>query len=81
MPLNNRVLELYLEDWEFNMNDNDVKRKIAKVVVAGQRALDPSFKSFWNDKAQKLATKYNVNLSEIKQCPEFYNEVEISRIH
>jgi hypothetical protein len=81
MPLNPPVLELFLEDWEFNMNESDVKRKIAKVVIAGRKSLDPSFKMYWKNTAKTLATKYDVNLSEIEKCPEFYNESKVSSMH
>ena len=81
MPLNQSVLKLFLEDWEFNMNESDVKRKIAKVVIAGRKSLDPSFRMYWKNTAKTLATKYNVSLSEIEKCPEYYNEVKVGRIH
>tara|TARA_Y100000389_G_scaffold205007_1_gene261889 strand:- start:1470 stop:1715 length:246 start_codon:yes stop_codon:yes gene_type:complete len=81
MPLNSPVLELFLEDWEFNMNESDVKRKIARVVIAGRKSLDPSFKMYWKNTAKTLATKYDVNLSEIEKCPEFYNGSKVSSMH
>jgi hypothetical protein len=81
MPLDQRVLKLYLEDWEFNMNESEMKRKIAKVVIASRKSLDPTFKLYWKNTAKNLATKYNVNLSEIEKCPEYYNEVKASRYH
>jgi len=81
MPLDQRVLKLYLEDWEFNMNDDEIKRKIAKVVLASRRTLNPSFKAYWKDTAKAMATKYNVSLTEIEKCPEYYNEVKASRYH
>jgi len=76
-----KVLKLFLENWEFNMSERDVKRKIAKIVIASRKALDPSFKTYWKATATKMATKYNVNLSEIEKCPEYYNEIKTSRIH
>ena len=72
---------LYLEDWEFNMKKSDVERKVARMVMAGRRALDPSFRAYWKHSASKLATKYNVSLSEIEQCPEFYDESKVSSVH
>ena len=81
MPVNQPVLKLFLEDWEFNMNESDVKRKIAKVVIAGRKSLDPSFKMYWKNTAKTLATKYDVNLSEIEKCPEFYYEPKVSSMH
>lgn len=81
MPVNQKALKLFLEDWEFNMNESDVKRKIAKVVIAGRKSLDPSFRMYWKNTAKTLATKYNVSLSEIEKCPEYYNEVKVGRIH
>jgi len=72
---------LYLEDWKFNMTDEDVKRKIGKVVIASRNAIDPSFRSYWQNTAKTLATKYNVNLSEIENNLELYNESETSRLH
>lgn len=81
MPLNQPVLKLFLEDWEFNMNESDVKRKIAKVVIASRKSLDPSFKMYWKNTAKTLATKYDVNLSEIEKCPEFYNDSKVSSMH
>ena len=81
MSVNKPVLELFLEDWEFNMNESDVKRKIAKVVIASRKTLDPSFRMYWKNTAKTLATKYDVNLSEIEKCPEFYNEVKVSSLH
>ena len=80
MPWDLRVLEAYLEDWE-NMSEEDYKRKIAKVVIASRRTLDPTFKAYWKYTAKALATKYNVNLSEIEKCPEYYNEIKASRYH
>lgn len=80
MPLDLEVLKLHLEDWA-NMSEEDYKRKIAKVVIASRRTLDPSFRAYWKDTAKALATKYNVNLSEIEKCPEYYNEIEVSRYH
>ena len=49
MPLDQRVLKLYLEDWEFNMNESEMKRKIAKVVIASRKSLDPTFKLYWKN--------------------------------
>lgn len=80
MPLDLEVLKLHLEDWA-NMSEEDYKRKIAKVVIASRRTLDPSFKAYWKDTAKALATKYNVSLTEIEKCPEYYNEVKASRYH
>lgn len=79
--LNKQVLELYLEDWEFNMNDVDVKRKIAKVVIARRKTLDPSFQSYWDTTAKSLATKYNVSLTEIEKSPEYYANVKVGSLH
>ena len=81
MPLDQRVLKLFLEDWEFNMNESDVKRKIAKVVIASRKTMDPSFRAYWDDTAKSMASKYNVSLAEIERCPEFYNEVKVSSMH
>jgi len=81
MPLNLRVLKLYLEDWEFNMSESDIKSKIAKVVIASRRTLDPSFRAYWKDAAKKMATRYNVSLTEIEKCPEYYYESKTSRYH
>lgn len=81
MALNQQVLKLFLEDWEFNMNESDVKRKIAKVVIASRKTLDPSFKAYWDNTAKSMASKYNVSLAEIEKCPEFYNEVKVSSMH
>lgn len=63
------------------MSDDDVKRKIAKVVIASRKTLDPTFKLYWQSTAKTMATKYNVNLSEIEKCPEYYNETKASRYH
>lgn len=81
MPWDQRVLEQFLEDWKSIMSEEDIKRKIAKVVIAGRRTLDPSFKAYWKNTAKILATKYSVNLSEIEKCPEYYNETKTSRHH
>lgn len=81
MPLDQRVLKLYLEDWEFNMNDDEIKRKIAKVVLASRKTLNPSFKAYWKDAAKAMATKYSISLTEIEKCPEYYDEVKVSRYH
>ena len=80
MPLDLEVLKLHLEDWN-NMSEEDYKRKIAKVVIASRRTLDPSFKAYWKDTAKALATKYKVSLTEIEKCPEYYNEIKASRYH
>ena len=80
MPLDLEVLKLHLEDWN-NMNDNEIKRKIAKVVLASRRTLNPSFKAYWKDTAKTLATKYNVSLTEIEKSPEYYANVKVSSIH
>lgn len=61
--------------------NNDHKRKIAKVIIASRKTIDPSFKAYWKSTASKLATKYKVNLSEIEKCPEYYNETKASRYH
>jgi len=63
------------------MTDDDVKRKIAKVIIAKRRALDPSFQSYWGVTAKNLATKYNVSLTEIEKSPEYYANVKASSIH
>lgn len=81
MPWDQRVLELFLEDWEYIMSEEDIKRKIAKVVLASRRTLNPSFRAYWKDTAKAMATKYNVNLSEIEKCPEYYDEAKTSRYH
>lgn len=80
MPLDLEVLKLHLEDWA-NMSEEDYKRKIAKVVIASRTTMDPTFKTYWKNTAKTLATKYNVNLSEIEKCPEYYNETKTSRYH
>lgn len=80
MPLDLEVLKLHLEDWN-NMNDNEIKRKIAKVVIASRKTLNPSFKAYWKDTAKTLATKYNVSLTEIEKCPEYYNETKARSYH
>ena len=76
----NNVLDDFLKDW-LDMTDDDVKRKIAKVVIAKQKTIDPSFKSYWDTTAKNLATKYNVSLTEIEQSPEYYANVKVSSIH
>lgn len=63
------------------MKENDVKRKIANCIVASRKTVNPSFKSYWQDTAGKLATKYNVNISEIEKSPEFYNATKASSLH
>ena len=63
------------------MSNDDVKRKIAKVVIASRKTLDPTFKAYWKNTAKTLATKYDVNLSEIEKCPEYYNETKAGRYH
>ena len=80
MSWDREVLKLYLEDWN-DMNDNEIKRKIAKVVIASRRTLNPSFKAYWKDTAKALATKYNVSLTEIENCPEYYNETKARSYH
>ena len=80
MPLDLEVLKLHLEDWN-KMNDSEIRRKIAKVVIASRKTLDPSFKAYWKDTAKALATKYNVSLTEIEKCPEYYNEIKVGRYH
>jgi len=80
MPWAIETLKAYLEDW-YKMSTDDVKRRIAKVVIASRRTLDPSFRAYWKHTAETLATKYNVNLSEIEKCPEYYNETKASRYH
>jgi len=80
MPWVIETLKEYLEDW-YNMSADDVKRKIAKVVIASRTSMDPTFKTYWKNTAKVLATKYNVNLSEIEKCPEYYNETKTSRYH
>lgn len=80
MPWDQRVLEAYLEDWT-SMSEDEVKRKIAKIVMASRKALDPSFRAYWKDTAKKMCTKYNVSLTEIEKCPEYYNETKASRYH
>jgi hypothetical protein len=80
MPWEEIVLKAYLEEWA-DMSEEDYKRKIAKIVIAGRRTLDPTFKAYWNHTAKTLATKYKVSLSEIEKCPEYYNEVKVGRIH
>jgi len=80
MPWVTETLREYLEDW-YNMSADDVKRKIAKVVIASRTSMDPTFKTYWKNTAKVLATKYNVNLSEIEKCPEYYNETKTSRYH
>jgi len=80
MPLDLEVLKLHLEDWN-NMNDSEIRRKIAKVVIASRRTLNPSFKAYWKDTAKALATKYNVSLTEIEKCPEYYNEIKARSYH
>lgn len=77
---NNEVLNNYLEDW-FDMSDDDVKRKISRVIVAGKNALDPSFRTYWQNTAKSMASKYNVNLSEIENNLELYSETKTGRIH
>lgn len=76
----NNVLDDFLKGW-LDMTDDDVKRKIAKVVIAKQKTIDPSFKSYWDTTAKNLATKYNVSLTEIEQSPEYYANVKASSIH
>lgn len=80
MPWDLETLRVYLKDW-CNMSADDVKRKIAKVVIASRTTMDPTFKTYWKNTAKTLATKYNVNLSEIEKCPEYYNETKTSRYH
>lgn len=77
---NDNVLNDFMKDW-LVMNDDDVKRKIAKVVIAKQKTINPSFKSYWDSTAKNLATKYNVNLKEIEKSPEYYANVKTSSIH
>ena len=76
----NNVLTDYLKDW-LDMTDNDVKRKIAKVVIAKRNAMDPSFKYYWDTTAKSLASKYDVSLVEIEKAPEYYANVKTSSIH
>lgn len=76
----NNVLDDFLKDW-LDMTDDDVKRKIAKVVIAKRKTIDPSFKSYWDTTAKNLATKYNVSLTEIEKSPEYYANVKASSIH
>ena len=76
----NNVLDDFLKDW-LDMTDDDVKRKIAKVVIAKRKTIDPSFKSYWDNTAKSMASKYDVNLSEIENNLELYSETKISRIH
>jgi len=80
MPWDPEVLKLHLEEWG-DMNESDYKRKIAKVILASKRSLNPSFRAYWKDTAKSLATKYNVNLSDIEKCPEYYDEAKISSHH
>ena len=80
MPWELKVLEAYLEDWT-GMSEDDIKRKIAKIVIAGRRTLDPSFRAYWKQTAKTMATKYNVSLTEIEKCPEYYNGTKASRYH
>ena len=63
------------------MTDDDVKRKIAKLVIAKRNTLDPSFRSYWDVTAKNLASKYNVSLTEIEKSPEYYVNVKASSLH
>jgi hypothetical protein len=56
--------------------NSDIKRKIAKIVIASKRTLDPSFRQYWKDTATSLSTKYNVSLSEIENSSEYRNEIK-----
>ena len=76
----NNVLDDFLKDW-LDMTDDDVKRKIAKVVIAKRKTIDPSFQSYWDTTAKNLATKYNVSLTEIEKSPEYYANVKASSLH
>jgi hypothetical protein len=58
------------------MSDNEIKRKIAKVIIASRRTLDPNFCAYWKDTAKHMATKYNISLSEIEKSPEYYSETK-----
>jgi len=63
------------------MNDDEIKRKIAKVIIASRKTLDPNFRAYWKATAKVLATKYNVSLSEIENSPEYYNEIKTRSYH
>lgn len=58
------------------MADDEIKRKIAKVIIASRKTLDPNFRAFWKNTAKTLAATHNVNLSEIENTPEYYIEIE-----
>lgn len=77
---NENVLNDFMKDC-VDMDDTTVKRKIANCIVASRRTVNPSFRSYWQDTAVKMATKYNVNISEIEKSPEFYNATKISSLH
>lgn len=76
----NEVLTDYLKDW-LDMTDDDIKRKISKVVVAGRKAVDPSFRTYWQNTAKSMASKYNVNLSDIENNLELNSETKVDRLH
>jgi ABC-type phosphate/phosphonate transport system substrate-binding protein len=63
------------------MNDSEIKRKISKIVIASRRSLDPSFRQYWKDAATKLATKHQINLSEIENSSEFNIEIKATRYY
>lgn len=65
---------------EYNMSKDQAQRKIANCILASKRSMDPSFRAYWKDTAQKLATTHGVNLKEIEKSPEFYN-AKASSLH
>ena len=61
--------------------DSEIKRKISKIVIASKRTLDPSFRQYWKNTATKLATKHQINLSEIENSSEFNIEIKATRYY